>query len=102
MNVSAGERMLVEEIPPNTTQFSLRRFDRYTRYKFSLAAQTQVGVGETFTEESPHFTTEGKKNKKHMHSKRGFHLWSELQDQGSVILCKQKQSKQEAKAIMIN
>ncbi|XP_017343673.1 neurofascin isoform X1 [Ictalurus punctatus] len=58
LNVSAGERMLVEEIPPNTTQFSLRRFDRYTRYKFSLAAQTQVGVGETFTEESPHFTTE--------------------------------------------
>lgn len=56
--------MLVEEIPPNTTQFSLRRFDRYTRYKFSLAAQTQVGVGETFTEESPHFTTEGKKKNK--------------------------------------
>lgn len=52
--------MLVEEIPPNTTQFSLRRFDRYTRYKFSLAAQTQVGMGEAFTEESPHFTTEGK------------------------------------------
>ncbi|KAF4078230.1 hypothetical protein AMELA_G00196930 [Ameiurus melas] len=58
LNVSAGELMVVEEIPPNTTQFSLRRFDRYTRYKFSLAAQTQVGVGETFTEESPHFTTE--------------------------------------------
>lgn len=52
--------MVVEELPPNTTQFSLRRFDRYTRYKFSLAAQTQVGVGEAFTEESPHFTTEGK------------------------------------------
>lgn len=60
MNVSAGERMIVEELPSNTTQFSLRRFDRYTRYKFSLAAQTQVGVGELFTEESPHFTTEGK------------------------------------------
>lgn len=52
--------MLVQEIPPNITQFSLHRFDRYTRYKFSLAAQTEVGVGEAFTEESPHFTTEGK------------------------------------------
>ncbi|KAF7696031.1 neurofascin isoform X1 [Silurus meridionalis] len=58
LNVSAGERVQVEEIPPNTTHFSLRRFDRYTRYRFSLAAQTQVGMGEAFTEESPHFTTE--------------------------------------------
>ncbi|KAK3519471.1 hypothetical protein QTP70_031299 [Hemibagrus guttatus] len=60
LNVSAGERILVEEIPPNTTHFSLRRFDRYTRYRFSLSAQTEVGMGEAFTEESPHFTTEGK------------------------------------------
>lgn len=59
VNVSAGEQLLVEELPPDITQFSLHRFDRYTRYKFSLAAQTQVGVGEAFTEDSPHFTTEG-------------------------------------------
>uniref|UniRef100_A0AAR2LSW4 Neurofascin n=1 Tax=Pygocentrus nattereri TaxID=42514 RepID=A0AAR2LSW4_PYGNA len=60
LNVSVGERMQEEHIPPNTTYFSLRRFDRYTRYKFTLAAQTQIGVGEAVTEESPHFTTEGK------------------------------------------
>ncbi|XP_066529314.1 neurofascin isoform X2 [Hoplias malabaricus] len=58
MNVTVGERMQVEYLSPNTTHFSLRRFDRYTRYKFSLAAQTQLGVGEVVTEESPHFTTE--------------------------------------------
>ncbi|XP_051516802.1 neurofascin-like isoform X2 [Myxocyprinus asiaticus] len=58
LNVTLGDRIQVEYIPPNITYFSLRRFDRYTRYKFSLAAQTQVGVGEAFTEESPHFTTE--------------------------------------------
>uniref|UniRef100_A0A8B9LXH8 Neurofascin n=1 Tax=Astyanax mexicanus TaxID=7994 RepID=A0A8B9LXH8_ASTMX len=58
LNVS-GERMQVENLPPNATSFSLRRFDRYTRYKFSLAAQTQIGVGEVVTGESPHFTTEG-------------------------------------------
>lgn len=61
VNVTLGDRIQVEEIPPNVTYFSLRRFDRYTRYKFSLAAQTQVGAGEAFTEESPHFTTEGKR-----------------------------------------
>uniref|UniRef100_A0A8C2KPW4 Neurofascin n=1 Tax=Cyprinus carpio TaxID=7962 RepID=A0A8C2KPW4_CYPCA len=60
LNVTLGDRIQVEYIPPNITYFSLRRFDRYTRYKFSLAAQTEVGVGEAFTEESPHFTTEGK------------------------------------------
>ncbi|XP_056304719.1 neurofascin isoform X2 [Danio aesculapii] len=58
LNVSLGDRIQVENIPPNITYFSLRRLDRYTRYKFSLAAQTEFGVGEAFTEESPHFTTE--------------------------------------------
>ncbi|TRY84731.1 hypothetical protein DNTS_027427 [Danionella cerebrum] len=58
MNLTLGDRIQVENIPPNVTSFSLRRLDRYTRYKFSLAAQTEVGVGEAFTEESPHFTTE--------------------------------------------
>uniref|UniRef100_A0A672MZF7 Neurofascin n=1 Tax=Sinocyclocheilus grahami TaxID=75366 RepID=A0A672MZF7_SINGR len=58
LNVTLGDRIQVEYITPNITYFSLRRFDRYTRYKFSLAAQTEVGAGEAFTEESPHFTTE--------------------------------------------
>ncbi|XP_059383537.1 neurofascin-like isoform X1 [Carassius carassius] len=58
LNVTLGDRIQVEYIPPNITYFSLRRSDRYTRYKFSLAAQTEAGVGEAFTEESPHFTTE--------------------------------------------
>ncbi|XP_076840024.1 neurofascin isoform X1 [Brachyhypopomus gauderio] len=57
LNVTAAE-WIEENIPPNTTHFSLHRFDRYTRYKFSLAAKTHVGMGEMFTEESPHFTTE--------------------------------------------
>jgi len=57
--MTLGDRIQVENIPPNITYFSLPRLDRYTRYKFSLAAQTEVGVGEAFTEESPKFTTEG-------------------------------------------
>ncbi len=62
VNVTLSVRIQVEYIPPNITYFSLRRFDRYTRYKFSLAAQNEVGVGEAFTEESPSFTTEGKES----------------------------------------
>ncbi|XP_039507868.1 neurofascin isoform X2 [Pimephales promelas] len=58
LNMTLGDRIQVENIPPNITYFSLPRLDRYTRYKFSLAAQTEVGVGEAFTEESPKFTTE--------------------------------------------
>ncbi|XP_066559316.1 neurofascin homolog (chicken) a isoform X2 [Amia ocellicauda] len=51
-------RMQVENFPPNITNFSLRRPDRYTRYKFFLSARTQVGSGEVITEESPHFANE--------------------------------------------
>ncbi|CAM4680807.1 unnamed protein product [Leuciscus chuanchicus] len=58
LNITLGDRIQVEYIPPNITYFSLHRLDRYTRYKFSLAAQTEVGAGEAFTEESPKFTTE--------------------------------------------
>ncbi|XP_030622914.1 neurofascin [Chanos chanos] len=58
LNATQAESLQVEYLPPNVTSYSMRRFDRYTRYKFSLAAQTQVGVGEAYTEESPHFTTE--------------------------------------------
>uniref|UniRef100_A0A8D3A563 Neural cell adhesion molecule L1 n=1 Tax=Scophthalmus maximus TaxID=52904 RepID=A0A8D3A563_SCOMX len=48
----------VEEFPPNVTSFSVRRYDRYTRYRFSAAARTRLGIGEWHTEESPHYTTE--------------------------------------------
>ncbi|XP_014898788.1 neurofascin [Poecilia latipinna] len=58
VNASRGEELKVEEFPPNVTSFSIRRFDRYTRYRFSVAAHTRVGLGEWHTEESPHYTTE--------------------------------------------
>ncbi|KAL1021027.1 hypothetical protein UPYG_G00007780 [Umbra pygmaea] len=48
----------VEKFPPNTTSFSLPRYDRYTRYRFTIAARTSVGEGESYSEESPHYTTE--------------------------------------------
>ncbi|KAL2104019.1 hypothetical protein ACEWY4_000887 [Coilia grayii] len=56
LNASRGEKIREEQFPPNQTSFSVQRYDRYTRYKFSLAAQTEVGIGEFYTEESPHFT----------------------------------------------
>uniref|UniRef100_A0AAQ4QPU1 Neurofascin n=1 Tax=Gasterosteus aculeatus aculeatus TaxID=481459 RepID=A0AAQ4QPU1_GASAC len=58
MNATRGEESRVEELTPNVTSFSVRRFDRYTRYRFSVAAQTRIGTGEWHTEESPHYTTE--------------------------------------------
>ncbi|XP_072305202.1 neurofascin [Eucyclogobius newberryi] len=58
VNATRGEELRVEEFPPNVTSFSIRRFDRYTRYRFSIAAHTQIGLGEWYTEESPHYTTE--------------------------------------------
>lgn len=58
VNASRGEELRVEEFPPNVTSFSIRRFDRYTRYRFSVAARTQIGLGEWHTEESLHYTTE--------------------------------------------
>ncbi|KAM9759167.1 LOW QUALITY PROTEIN: neurofascin homolog (chicken) a [Menidia menidia] len=48
----------VETLFPNTTSFTLRLPDRSTRFKFLLSALTQVGSGEVFAEESPHFTNE--------------------------------------------
>uniref|UniRef100_A0A674BQQ8 Neural cell adhesion molecule L1 n=1 Tax=Salmo trutta TaxID=8032 RepID=A0A674BQQ8_SALTR len=59
VNATQGEELRVEEFPPNTTSFAVRRYDRYTRYRFTIAAQTRIGVGEWYTEESPHYTTEG-------------------------------------------
>uniref|UniRef100_A0A4W5LMY2 Neural cell adhesion molecule L1 n=1 Tax=Hucho hucho TaxID=62062 RepID=A0A4W5LMY2_9TELE len=58
VNATQGEELRVEEFPPNTTSFAVRRYDRYTRYRFTIAAQTRIGVGEWYTEESPHYTTE--------------------------------------------
>uniref|UniRef100_A0A3P9Q689 Neural cell adhesion molecule L1 n=1 Tax=Poecilia reticulata TaxID=8081 RepID=A0A3P9Q689_POERE len=43
---------------PNVTDFILRLPDRSARYKFNLSALTQVGTGEVYAEESPHFTNE--------------------------------------------
>ncbi|KAG7221561.1 hypothetical protein INR49_017092 [Caranx melampygus] len=58
VNATRGEELQVEEFPPNVTSFSVRRYDRYTRYRFSVAARTRIGRGEWHTEESPHYTTE--------------------------------------------
>ncbi|XP_060714166.1 neurofascin homolog (chicken) a isoform X2 [Tachysurus vachellii] len=43
---------------PNETEYTMRLPDRFTRYKFYLSARTQVGSGEVYAEESPHFTNE--------------------------------------------
>lgn len=58
VNATRGEELQAEEFPPNVTSFSIRRYDRYTRYRFSVAARTGIGIGEWHTEESPHYTTE--------------------------------------------
>ncbi|XP_064162779.1 neurofascin homolog (chicken) a isoform X13 [Anguilla rostrata] len=50
--------MHVENFFDNVTEYTLRLPDRFTRYKFILAARTQVGTGEMYTEESPHFSNE--------------------------------------------
>uniref|UniRef100_A0A3B4AK83 Neurofascin n=1 Tax=Periophthalmus magnuspinnatus TaxID=409849 RepID=A0A3B4AK83_9GOBI len=52
VNATRGEELRVEEFPPNVTSFSIRRFDRYTRYRFSIAARTRIGLGEWYTEEA--------------------------------------------------
>ncbi|XP_076012531.1 neurofascin homolog (chicken) a isoform X2 [Genypterus blacodes] len=43
---------------PNETDYTLQLPDRSTRYKFFLSALTQVGAGEVYAEESPHFANE--------------------------------------------
>lgn len=58
VNGSRTSRTQVETFYPNVTEFTLRLPDRSTRYKFFLSALTQVGSGEVFAEESPHFTNE--------------------------------------------
>lgn len=59
VNGSRMGQQQVETFPPNVTDFTLRLPNRSVRYKFSLSALTQVGGGEVFAEESPHFTNEG-------------------------------------------
>uniref|UniRef100_A0A3B4C8U3 Neural cell adhesion molecule L1 n=1 Tax=Pygocentrus nattereri TaxID=42514 RepID=A0A3B4C8U3_PYGNA len=49
----------VQSFFPNETEYTIRLPDRFTRYKFYLSARTQVGSGEVYAEESPHFANEG-------------------------------------------
>ncbi|KAM6980110.1 neurofascin homolog (chicken) a [Aplochiton taeniatus] len=58
VNGSRLGRLQVESFYPNVTSHTLRLPDRSTRYKFYLAARTQVGAGEVYAEESPHFANE--------------------------------------------
>ncbi|XP_070815005.1 neurofascin homolog (chicken) a isoform X10 [Chaetodon trifascialis] len=58
VNGSRIGRLQLEQFLPNVTDFTLRLPDRSTRYKFHLSALTQVGAGEVYAEESPHFTNE--------------------------------------------
>ncbi|KAM7402785.1 hypothetical protein PAMP_017996 [Pampus punctatissimus] len=58
VNGSRVGRPQLETFFPNVTEFNLRLPDRSTRYKFYLSALTQVGTGEVFAEESPHFANE--------------------------------------------
>lgn len=61
VNGSRVGRLQVETFLPNVTEFTFRLPDRSTRYKFYLSALTQVGAGEVFAEESPHFANEGER-----------------------------------------
>ncbi|XP_068568747.1 neurofascin homolog (chicken) a isoform X13 [Cebidichthys violaceus] len=58
VNGSRVGRAQLETHPPNVTEVTLRLPDRSTRYKFYLSALTQVGAGEVYAEESPHFANE--------------------------------------------
>ncbi|XP_041818852.1 neurofascin homolog (chicken) a [Chelmon rostratus] len=58
VNGSRMGRLQLEQFLPNVTDFTLRLPDRSTRYKFHLSALTQVGAGEVYAEESPHFANE--------------------------------------------
>uniref|UniRef100_A0A672RN79 Neurofascin-like n=1 Tax=Sinocyclocheilus grahami TaxID=75366 RepID=A0A672RN79_SINGR len=49
----------VQSFPPNVTEYIMNLPNRFTRFKFYLAGRTQVGAGEVYAVESPHFTNEG-------------------------------------------
>uniref|UniRef100_A0A8C9QYY7 Neural cell adhesion molecule L1 n=1 Tax=Scleropages formosus TaxID=113540 RepID=A0A8C9QYY7_SCLFO len=67
VNGSQVGHIQMENFPPNVTQFTLRLPDRSTHYKFFLSARTQVGAGEVYAEDSPHFANEGKNASKNIH-----------------------------------
>ncbi|XP_038018131.1 neurofascin isoform X13 [Motacilla alba alba] len=52
-NGSRMGRMVVENLSPNQTKFTLQRSDPISRYRFKLRARTQVGEGEMLMEDSP-------------------------------------------------
>nr|XP_046165793.1 neurofascin-like isoform X9 [Oncorhynchus gorbuscha] len=58
VNGSRVGLMQMQSFLPNVTTYTLRLPERAIRYKFYLAALTQVGAGEVYAEESPHFTNE--------------------------------------------
>ncbi|XP_066526712.1 neurofascin homolog (chicken) a isoform X2 [Hoplias malabaricus] len=49
----------IQSFFPNDTEYTIRLPDPFSRYKFYLSARTQVGSGEVYAEESPHFANEG-------------------------------------------
>ncbi|XP_067287544.1 neurofascin homolog (chicken) a isoform X13 [Pseudorasbora parva] len=55
-----GERKF-QHFLPNVTEYSMNLPHRLTRFKFYLAARTQVGAGEVYAVESPHFANEAYK-----------------------------------------
>ncbi|XP_038872155.1 neurofascin-like isoform X1 [Salvelinus namaycush] len=58
VNGSRVGHMQMESFLPNVTAYRLRLPDQAIRYRFYLAALTEVGAGKVYTEESPHFTNE--------------------------------------------
>ncbi|XP_066526718.1 neurofascin homolog (chicken) a isoform X8 [Hoplias malabaricus] len=48
----------IQSFFPNDTEYTIRLPDPFSRYKFYLSARTQVGSGEVYAEESPHFANE--------------------------------------------
>ncbi|XP_073682343.1 neurofascin homolog (chicken) a isoform X4 [Garra rufa] len=56
----AGERK-AQSFPPNVTKYIMNLPNRFTRFKFYLAARTQVGAGEVYAMESPPFNNEAYK-----------------------------------------
>ncbi|XP_055724857.1 neurofascin-like isoform X9 [Salvelinus fontinalis] len=58
VNGSRVGHMQMESFLPNVTAYRLRLPDQAIRYRFYLAALTEVGAGKVYTEESSHFTNE--------------------------------------------
>ncbi|XP_042180569.1 neurofascin isoform X8 [Oncorhynchus tshawytscha] len=59
VNGSRVGHMQMESFLPNVTAYRLRLPDQASRYRFYLAAHTQVGAGKVYAGESPHFTNDG-------------------------------------------